>query len=456
MTARAKFKMWTTGQELQDGKYRLEAMLGVGGFGVTYRAIEQPSGRTVAIKTLNIIVQNKPNFVQAQEKFIKEAFRLSQCSHPHIVKVYDIFQEDGLWGMAMEYIRGMNLKEYLGQKGKLSELEGLRYIRQIGEALICVHDRGFLHRDVKPQNIMLRSLYSDSSEEYEAVLIDFGSAREFTTGKTETHTNVGTECFAPIEQYEIRSRRGEFTDVYAIAATLYNLLTGKRPCPADIREQGAHLVPPIQHEPSLSQEVNDAILQGMTIDPEQRTATVKQWLSLLPSDSFKSEIEISYDRLEDLLKEKNDHLMISIAEVTNYNNLEKFLSTQRWQEADRLTHSLILKISGFNQSRILPSESIANFPCEDIQKIDRLWRQYSNDRFGFSVQIRILQEVTDSAPDLFARRRFYERIGWRVKSRLVLPTFSLDTPIGHLPYKAWMYAESLPDFIQKLQDCHLT
>jgi eukaryotic-like serine/threonine-protein kinase len=446
--------MWTTGQELQDGKYQLEAMLGVGGFGVTYRAIEQPSGRTVAIKTLNIVVQNKPDFAQAQEKFIKEAFRLSQCSHPHIVKVYDIFQEDGLWGMAMEYISGMNLKEYLRRKGKLSELEGLRYIRQIGEALICVHDRGFLHRDVKPQNIMLRSLSSDSLEEYEAVLIDFGSAREFTTGKTETHTNVGTECFAPIEQYEIRSRRGEFTDVYAIAATLYNLLTGKRPCPADIREQGAQLVPPIQHDSTLSQQVNDAILQGMEIAPEQRSATVKQWLSLLQTDSLKS--EISYDRLEDLLKGKNYRLMISIAEITNYSTLEIFLSTQRWQEADILTNSLILKIGGFNQYRVLASESIANFPCEDLQKIDRLWRQYSNDRFGFSVQIRILQEFPYSSRDGFDRNRFYERIGWRVNARLVLPTFSLDAPIGHLPYKVWIYAESLPDFIQKLQDCNLT
>ncbi|MGB3560521.1 MAG: protein kinase, partial [Geitlerinemataceae cyanobacterium] len=383
LTPRARCKMWTTGQELQNGKYRLEAILGVGRFGVTYRSVEQPSGRIVAIKTLNIFVQHKPNFAQAQEKFIKEAFRLSQCSHPHIVKVYDIFQEGGLWGMAMEYIGGINLKEYLERKGKLSQLEGLRYIRQIGAALICVHDRGFLHRDVKPQNIMLQSR-SSHSEDYEAILIDFGLARGFTTGKTETHTNIGTECFAPIEQYKTRSKRGEFTDVYALAATLYNLLTGKRPCPADIREQGTQLVPPIQHNSNLSQDVNDAILQGMALESEHRSATVKQWLSLLQTNRLK--LETSGDRREDLSpprigqeadREKNDRLRISIAEMTTYATLERVLSTQVWKEADRVTNSLILKISGVQKKRVWPAESIANFPCEDLQKIDRLWRHYS-------------------------------------------------------------------------------
>lgn len=455
--------MWTTGQELQNGKYKLEAMLGVGGFGVTYRAIERSSDRTVTIKTLNVVVQNKPNFTQAQEKFIKEAFRLSRCQHPHIVKVYDIFQEDGLWGMAMEFINGISLKDYLDRKGKLSESEGLRYIRQIGEALICVHDRGFLHRDVKPQNIMLRSRSSDG-EDYEAVLIDFGSAREFTTGITATHTNIVTECFAPIEQYEIRSKRGEFTDVYALSATLYNVLTGKRPCPADIREQGTQLVPPIQHEPNLSQQVNDAILQGMAIDSERRTATVQQWLSLLQANSFRSDIEISDEGIEELLQSKNhqeedrknhNKKLYRSNNALEFTTLKKLLLTQNWQEADIFTNSLILNICGCDRNYLLTTESLANLPCKDLQKIDRLWRRYSRDRFGFSVQMRILQEFKISSPSKFDRPRFYERVGWRVKAYLVLPTFSIDAPIGHLPYKIWLYAESLPEFIQKLQDSNL-
>ncbi len=459
--------MWTTGQELQQGKYRLEKILGVGGFGVTYLAREQPSGRSVAVKTLNVVTQNKPNFDRAQEQFVKEAFRLSQCSHPHIVKVYDIFQEEKLWGIAMEYIAGLNLKNYLEQKSVLSEEEGLRYIRQIGEALICVHSQGFLHRDVKPQNIMLRSLDSGNPEPYEAVLIDFGSAREFTVGQTETHTNIGTECFAPIEQYEKRAKRGEFTDVYALAATLYFLLTGKRPCPSDFREQGMELIPPKQHNPYLSLQVNDAIVKGMEFLSEDRSQTVREWLDLLldsPTiDRFAISENSSSPKVHSQLKLSS--LTDSITDLNythHYTHLENFLKAKQWKEADEETYELMLEIARFYQSP--GKKSIENFSCAALQRIDWLWQHNSKGQFGFSSQYESLQEVGHifSDPEVRDIKGYLtEKLGWWIDDRWLFhseATFSTDAPKGHLPYKVWIFVNSIGcanTLIQRLMTCNI-
>ena len=166
--------------------------------------------------------KEQPDFPKLQEQFVQEAFRLVKCSHPHIVKVHGVFQEEALRGMVMEYIDGKDLWFHIDEQGIFSEEEALTIIRQVGEALTCVHQQGLLHRDVKPHNIVLRR------DTREAVLIDFGLAREYIDDRTMSQTNYRTEGFAPIEQYEIKAKRGPFTDVYALAATLYYLLTSKK------------------------------------------------------------------------------------------------------------------------------------------------------------------------------------------------------------------------------------
>lgn len=270
---------WTQGQRLRDGKYIVEELLGFGGFGVTYRAREQPSGQFVAIKTLNALQQSQPNFAARQETFVNEAMCLASCRHPHIVKVYpQLFQQDGLWCMVMEYIDGQDLASYLEDRGVLSEEEALRIIRQVGDALSYVHNQGFLHRDVKPANIILRR------DNLDAVLIDFGLAREFVPGRVQSLTNHKTEGFAPIEQYERRGDFGAYTDVYALAATLYNVLTDKSPPPANFRKEfNIPLAPPKQHNPQISDRVNDGILKGMALEPKDRSPTVQEWLKLFSS-----------------------------------------------------------------------------------------------------------------------------------------------------------------------------
>ncbi|KAB8317684.1 serine/threonine protein kinase [Tolypothrix campylonemoides VB511288] len=265
---------WVEGKRLQGGQYIIEKVLGRGGCGITYLATTS-SGLLVAIKTVNKMVQDSRNFAKCQQEFENEARRLHQCEHSHIVSVHDLFLEEPLWCMVMEYIWGETLASYVDREGILSEADALQYIWQIGEALIEVHNNGLLHRDVKPRNIMRR--YDRS----EAVLIDFGAAREFTYNHTQTHTDVVSHGFAPLEQYFKRRKRGEYTDVYATAATLYFMVTGIVPPTALDRDDGERLVPPKQLKGRISDRVNEAILKGMALKASDRPQSMQEWLKLL-------------------------------------------------------------------------------------------------------------------------------------------------------------------------------
>lgn len=265
---------WVSGKQLQGGKYTIEKELGEGGFGITYRAKDN-YGRYVVIKTLNEQVQRRPDFAKFQQDFINEAIKLAKCSHPHIVQIYEVINDDSLWCIVMEYIDGENLASRVETQGVLSEAEALRYIQQIGQALIVVHNNGLLHRDIKPHNIMLRAGKS------EAVLIDFGIAREFSQNLTQTHTQMLADGFAPIEQYDKRAKRGAYTDVYALATTLYSLLTGEVPTIAPIRAIGTSLEEPKNINSNISNRINQAILKGMAVKPENRPQSIEEWIDCL-------------------------------------------------------------------------------------------------------------------------------------------------------------------------------
>lgn len=272
---------WASGQRLQEGKYTLEAVLGVGGFGITYLA-RDALGNPVVVKTLNDTAMRDARFQQFQQDFVNEALWLAKCTHPNIVQVHRIFQEGELWCMVMEYIAGEDLSSRVKTYGILSEAEALRCVQQVGSALSFMHQKGFLHRDVKPENIMLRSGSN------EAVLLDLGIAREFTPNSTQVHTAILSNGYAPIEQYEYQARRGAYSDVYGLAATLYHLLTGEVPKDAQIRAYNIlryhndPLEPPQHYNPKISDQTQQAILSGMMVEGKDRPQSVLEWLHLLP------------------------------------------------------------------------------------------------------------------------------------------------------------------------------
>ena len=238
---------FTPGQLLKRGQYEIIDTLGQGGFGITYLAQDHRRKKQVAIKSLNVSFLkqryrdkygNTDSFgeflAQEQDKFNTEAMVLATFDHPHIVKVYpELFQENGLSCMVMEYVKGKNLEQYLYANGVFSESAGLGIIKGIGEALSYIHSRNYLHRDIKPANILLRE--SDNK----AILIDFGLAREVNFAELMSLTNAKTPVFAPPEQFENRSDRESpqhqvtvpsfFIGKYPLTQAQYQAIMGNNP-----------------------------------------------------------------------------------------------------------------------------------------------------------------------------------------------------------------------------------
>jgi serine/threonine protein kinase len=396
---------WKPGQKLQRGKYTVEQVLGQGGFGITY-LVKNKQGNPLVIKTLNDYLERQYDFATFQQDFLNEALRLAKFRHPHIVRVDEVIQEGERWCIVMEYIDGKDLAHRVWTQGALPESEALRYIQQIGEALTLVHNNGLLHRDIKPLNIMVRK------DRAEAVLIDFGIAREFTPNLTQTHTQSLSDGFAPIEQYDWRAKRGAYTDVYALAATLYALVTGEIPMPSPVRAYGTSLEPPKQLNPKISDRVNRAILNGMALKPEERPQSVQEWLVMLGTSNVMPGLS-----------------------PADYNQLRDLLAAGKWQEADKETARLMLKASG--REGWLRVADIETFPAEELRIIDRIWREFSSDRFGLSIQKRIWQSIADTQKTEWkAWCCFGDAIGWRVKGNWLAHSslnFTPEAPEGELP-----------------------
>ena len=276
---------WEAGKQLDNNNYVVVKTLGEGGFGITYLAKDKEGDR-VAIKTLNEKARSDPNFEKLKRDFYNEALRLAECKHPHIVAGKELIHVDGLPCIVMEYIPGEDLaskvlvKKDEKKKVVLEETEALTYISQIGEALIKVHQQNWLHRDVTPNNILIEKKTN------KAILIDFGIAREYNPDRPMSRTTLLSEGYAPIEQYERKGKQGPHTDLHALAATLYFILTGTTPETAIPRATAMAngkedpLIEPKQLNGKISHEVNDAILQGMALNQEHRPQTIEAWLGL--------------------------------------------------------------------------------------------------------------------------------------------------------------------------------
>ncbi|MEG5135868.1 MULTISPECIES: serine/threonine-protein kinase [unclassified Microcoleus] len=404
--------VWEAGQGLYGDRYIIEAKLGEGGFGVTYLAQKAQNRQRVVIKTLKDELLSDPDFARYRERFLQEAVKLFVCKHPNIVQIYNYFDHGNLPCIAMEYVAGEDLWKWVKRRGILSETEALNYIRQAGEAVIVVHEQGLLHRDIKPQNIMVR-------DNQDAVLIDFGLARGFIPDRTQQMTCELTHGFAPLEQYAETGRFAEYTDVYALAATLYYLLTITPPTPAYLRASNYPLKPPYQINPNISDAVHQAIMKGMEMDVTNRPHSVQQWLAMLPQP-----------------------INLISAKGVDYGKLDRLLASEKWQEADHETKNKMLEAAGRTGERWFRIEDIDRFPCEDLRTIDQLWVKYSNGLFGFSVQKRIYESLGGSGEyDQKIWEAFGDRVGWRVNRREWLYyndlKFNTKAPQGHLPAGVW-------------------
>lgn len=279
------FKELIPGTTLLDGKYIIERKIGEGGFGITYKAFQSGLNRTVCIKeyfpsgkcsrvthakTIYINASNENIFEKYRQAFVKEAKMLATLHHPNIVEVIDVFDENNTSYMVMNFVNGKTLQEVVEKNGPMPYPDAINYIAQITNAVAYIHERHILHRDIKPDNIMITT-------DNKAILIDFGSAREFEQDKTQIHTSILTHGYAPTEQYTSNSRKGSYTDIYAIGATLYYTLTATVPIEAAARIT-IKLPSPKDLVPSIPDEANRTILKAMQLKAENRHQTVKEFM----------------------------------------------------------------------------------------------------------------------------------------------------------------------------------
>ena len=282
-----------TGHLLAGGRYRIERVLGQGGFGITYLAEQTGLARKVAIKeffmkelcnregdTSHVTVPSmgsREMVDRFREKFIKEARAIARLSHKHIVRIIDVFEENNTAYYVMEYVGGGSL----GEKSKgcaLPEDDAVRYIRQLASALDYVHSQRMMHLDVKPGNVLLNS-------DDEAVLIDFGLSKQYDmSGEQTSSTPVGiSHGYAPLEQYK-RGGVGTFspaTDIYSLGATLYRLLTGETPPEAgDVNDEGLPALPG-----NVSAPVRKAVEAAMQPRRKDRPQSIDEFIALLDGSS---------------------------------------------------------------------------------------------------------------------------------------------------------------------------
>lgn len=233
-----------------------------------------PSGKCARdTVSYNIYPQTISNeyYYKYRESFEKEARILAELSHPNIVEVIDVFGENNTSYMVMEYIKGESLQKAVENRGRLPYTEAVNYIAQIADAVDYIHKRHILHRDIKPDNIMLTA-------NYKAILIDFGSAREFEEDKTQIHTSMFTNGYAPPEQYASKSRKGSYTDIYALGATFYFTLTGQAPLEATARLIDK-MPEPKKLVKDIPEEANRTILKAMQLKSENRHQTIDDFMA---------------------------------------------------------------------------------------------------------------------------------------------------------------------------------
>jgi hypothetical protein len=181
--------------------------------------------------------------------------------------------------MVMEYLRGKSLAKLVEERGgALGEQEAVGYILKVCEALDVVHKAGYLHRDIKPENIIVCG-------DGRVVLVDFGAARAYMAGKTGRMTVILTPGFAPLEQYAEQAKRGAYTDIYALGATLYYLLTGQVPVSAADRFSGVELKSVREINGRVSRQVEEAVMKAMAMRVEERPQSVEEFVRLLTSPS---------------------------------------------------------------------------------------------------------------------------------------------------------------------------
>ena len=277
--------------------FRIEAILGQGGFGITYLALDTILNCHVAIKEYfprEFSVRDgsqqvraagsrdeRDTFAWGLKRFIEEARLLALFNDPNIIGVSRFFEANGTAYLVMDYCTGEALDTIIKRDGFISQPRLNKILFPLLDSLEHIHKFGLLHRDIKPANIFIRA---DGSP----VLLDFGSARQQISGHSRSTTSLATAGYSPIEQYAGNAVHGPWTDIYGLAATLYRVVTGERPPNSTGRVDHDNLAPLFGTSNSYGPRFLAAIDAGMAVRPEGRPQSIGQWRNMfLPEEEVK-------------------------------------------------------------------------------------------------------------------------------------------------------------------------
>lgn len=275
-----------------NGRYRVCRSLGQGGFGITYLAEDELLGQKIVIKeyfpdcfarraedgSIRITEEtDRAAFTEGRNRFLREARILtSLLDVSGVVKAWNYFQENQTAYLVMEYVQGISLRSWLEQNGEVASLdEALEMLRPVVSALASIHKKGLLHRDITPDNLMVGANGT-------VKLLDFGSARSYLREKDSemTQTVLLKSGYAPPEQYDGKSVQGPWTDIYALSATLYEMITGCMPDDALQRQIRDELLEPSIYGAKITPEQEEHLLKrGLALDERERYTSVREFSS---------------------------------------------------------------------------------------------------------------------------------------------------------------------------------
>ncbi len=291
-----KYPLALSHNTILNGQYIIGRVLGQGGFGITYlvkdwttknrMVLKEYLPNTMATRTkkdsgaeknfVSVYPEQSENFEYGKKCFLEEAQTLAGfIGSPNIVQVHSFFEENGTAYFTMDYIEGISFQKFITDNGgKVLWQEAEKVLLPVMDALGIVHSKGFIHRDVKPDNIFITT-------DGIVKLLDFGAARYSLGDRTQSLDILLTHGFAPKEQYMTRSRQGPYTDVYAVAASFYYAITGIKPSNSMDRLEKDDLVAPSRLGVKIPEEVENAILKGMEVQPADRYQSMAEFKQAL-------------------------------------------------------------------------------------------------------------------------------------------------------------------------------
>ena len=334
--------MLTEGMFVGD-RYEIVNKIGTGGMSDVYKAKDHTLGRFVAIKVLKPEFSEDVNFVT---KFRTEAQSAAGLEHPNIVNIYDVGSENGLHYIVMEYVEGITLKTYIEKKGQLTFKEAVSIAIQVGRGIEAAHNKGIIHRDIKPQNIII-------STEGKVKVTDFGIARA-ATSNTISSDVMGSVHYASPEQARNGFVDGK-SDIYSLGIVMYEMVTGRVPFDGDttvavaIQHLQEEIVPPSAYAPNLPISMEKIILKCTQKNPDRRYESMTALLADLrkalisPNEDFVVIAPVSQEKTRVIgeeeinkIKQETSNIYLSDEDIVshNQNHRDKFEKRDRFEEDD--------------------------------------------------------------------------------------------------------------------------